>query len=596
MWRRLLVYSLCFLTAWLPVNQARAFLPAFAPVVMAMAEQAAIWTGRTLATRLAVQYAAGAAAVTAVAISTPPLLKNFAKEDLKIDPYGMLSFQLKRYGITLNGDSLDNVKRCDFSQSGIVDCDLMKEFSYSPYADSTPVSSCILPNRTTGLPDPSQNKYNDPYWKQGDKALDMATCVGAITEEAKMVVFIRTSQYLDSNPTCKFYREDRVPPDNTRVVFYNHCEANPLSKVFFGISGTNYRFAYDVDIVVNEFRNDTMLKSSVVTSAISYDYQTDLLKVQSTNKEEVLEESVASVLDGVSVDGTIPDHYLQDMNNPGPRLPKPHLIDNSVVIPVKPDNRPDFDIIGTPPVVLPSGKPLPPVTDPIYGDAINSVITGKPTTDPDAGAIAGGVIRPVITGPKPTVPGEGGNTGSGSGTGTGSETGSGSGSGTGTGTGTGSIPSSVTVSNLGGLESRLDRTNELLANPNAVDLHGVETRIDETNRLLSDTFTTSVPAQTLPDTAQGTSWWKSRYPAGMAGVWSGFTQELQHTALFDWLNGFRLQLSGGGEYPTWTICFDMGFADFGCHQLTVPPNVWIAIRAFVIFCAGLLARRLVFGG
>ncbi|WP_422666617.1 hypothetical protein, partial [Aeromonas hydrophila] len=70
-------------------------------------------------------------------------------------PYGMLSFQLKRYGITLNGDSLDNVKRCDFSSSGFLDCDLMKEFSYSPYADSTPVSSCIPPDRFTGLPDPS---------------------------------------------------------------------------------------------------------------------------------------------------------------------------------------------------------------------------------------------------------------------------------------------------------------------------------------------------------------------------------------------------------------------------------------------------------
>lgn len=232
MWRRLLVYSLCFLTAWIPVNQARAFLPAFAPVVMAMAEQAAIWTGRTLATRLAVQYAAGAAAVTAVAISTPPLLKNFAKEDLKIDPYGMLSFQLKRYGITLNGDSLDNVKRCDFSQSGYLDCDLMKEFSYSPYSDSTPVSSCILPSRMTGLPDPSQNKYDDPYWKQGDRALDMATCVASITEEAKAVLLIRTREYLDTNATCKFYREDIVPPDNTRVVFANRCEANPLSKVF----------------------------------------------------------------------------------------------------------------------------------------------------------------------------------------------------------------------------------------------------------------------------------------------------------------------------------------------------------------------------
>lgn len=64
-----------------------------------------------------------------------------------------------------------------------------------------------------------------------------------------------------------------------------------------------------------------MVKSSVVTSAVSYDYQTALLKVESTNKEEVLEESVASVLDGVSVDGTIPEHYLQDMKIRAPVFP-----------------------------------------------------------------------------------------------------------------------------------------------------------------------------------------------------------------------------------------------------------------------------------
>ncbi|MHA4874942.1 hypothetical protein, partial [Enterococcus faecium] len=92
---------------------------------------------------------------------------------------------------------------------------IMKEFSYSPYADSTPVSSCIPPDRTTGLEDPSMNQYNNPYYQQGDRYLDMVTCVGYITDQFQSILFSRTYSYLNENPTCKFYREDVIGPHNT---------------------------------------------------------------------------------------------------------------------------------------------------------------------------------------------------------------------------------------------------------------------------------------------------------------------------------------------------------------------------------------------
>lgn len=128
------------------------------------------------------------------------------------------------------------------------------------------------------------------------------------------------------------------------------------------------------------------------------------------------------------------------------------------------------------------------------------------------------------------------------------------------------------------------------------NLTGIETRIDTTNQILTDLSVSSVSTSTAPNIEKSKSYWVSKYPAGLSGVWSEFNEDFKDTPLFNWLNSFKTQFSGSGQYPTWSICFDLGFSDFGCHELTVPPYVWVAIRAFVIFCSSLLARRLVFGG
>lgn len=58
----------------------------------------------------------------------------------------------------------------------------------------------------------------------------MATCVSYITEEANSVLSIRTSQYLDTNPTCKLYREDVTPPNNTIVRFLTAVRPIPYLR------------------------------------------------------------------------------------------------------------------------------------------------------------------------------------------------------------------------------------------------------------------------------------------------------------------------------------------------------------------------------
>ncbi|POB81720.1 hypothetical protein, partial [Vibrio vulnificus] len=71
---------------------------------------------------------------------------------------------------------------------------------------------------------------------------------------------------------------------------------------------------------------------------------------------------------------------------------------------------------------------------------------------------------------------------------------------------------------------------------------------------------------------------------------------LQQTRFVDWLNSFKLQLGGDAAVPDWSMCFDLGIADFGCHDFTLDSRIWGAIRIFILITAAFLCRRLVFGG
>lgn len=128
-----------------------------------------------------------------------------------------------------------------------------------------------------------------------------------------------------------------------------------------------------------------------------------------------------------------------------------------------------------------------------------------------------------------------------------------------------------------------------------VDVSGVEQRIDRTNELIEELSITSVPISTVPDSSKAASFWTPYYPNGFEGVWNDFNNDFQNTALVGWVDSFKLSYVSEG-IPAWTMCFDLGFVDFGCQPIEIDSRVWLAIRAFILFTAALLARRLVFGG
>lgn len=135
-----------------------------------------------------------------------------------------------------------------------------------------------------------------------------------------------------------------------------------------------------------------------------------------------------------------------------------------------------------------------------------------------------------------------------------------------------------------------------------VDVSGVESRIDITNSLsesileqVTKANVTSIPINITPDKNQASSFWEPRYPDGFAGVWNNYNNNLQNTALLGWIDSFKLTYVSDG-IPSWSMCFDLGFVDFGCHVIDIDGRVWLAIRAFILFTAAMLARRLVFGG
>lgn len=54
------------------------------------------------------------------------------------------------------------------------------------------------------------------------------------------------------------------------------------------------------------------------------------------------------------------------------------------------------------------------------------------------------------------------------------------------------------------------------------NLTGIETRIDTTNQILTDLSVSNVSTSTAPNIEKSKSYWVSKYPSGLSGVWSEF--------------------------------------------------------------------------
>lgn len=126
-------------------------------------------------------------------------------------------------------------------------------------------------------------------------------------------------------------------------------------------------------------------------------------------------------------------------------------------------------------------------------------------------------------------------------------------------------------------------------------LSGLADNIDSVGDKIDALSETSVVSNVQPDMS-GTSFWTSSYPAGIEGIWSEKQVLFNQTSFAQWINSFKIQLSGEGSVPDWSLCFDLGIADFGCHDFKLDSRIWGAIRMFMLFSASVLCRRLVFGG
>jgi len=93
------------------------------------------------------------------------------------------------------------------------------------------------------------------------------------------------------------------------------------------------------------------------------------------------------------------------------------------------------------------------------------------------------------------------------------------------------------------------------------------------------------------------SLWEKKYPDGPIGVWNEKSEEIKASGLAGLAGQLMPEIQPGGAPPTMELDFNFGRAgNFGGGSIAPDPGVWLAIRALVILCALILARRLIFGG
>ena len=89
------------------------------------------------------------------------------------------------------------------------------------------------------------------------------------------------------------------------------------------------------------------------------------------------------------------------------------------------------------------------------------------------------------------------------------------------------------------------------------------------------------------------SWWNTKYPDGLGGLMTEKQDAFYQSEAYKAIT-FELT-TGGGTLPVWNFCMNMGFADYGCKDLSLPSWLWGFIKACMMFGAAILARRLLIG-
>ena len=91
-------------------------------------------------------------------------------------------------------------------------------------------------------------------------------------------------------------------------------------------------------------------------------------------------------------------------------------------------------------------------------------------------------------------------------------------------------------------------------------------------------------------------YWESEYEDGLEGMFLEKLEEYKRTEFFVFLDQFKPQLSGGSA-PNYNWCFNFGqYMSFGCHNLSIDPRVFPALKIFILISAAFACRAILFGG
>jgi len=89
--------------------------------------------------------------------------------------------------------------------------------------------------------------------------------------------------------------------------------------------------------------------------------------------------------------------------------------------------------------------------------------------------------------------------------------------------------------------------------------------------------------------------YERQYPDGMVGIWNQKQQQLKDTSVGQLVTQLMPNVGDGG-CPKWQIPLDVGIADYGVFDASIPCQYWAVIRIVLIVGSLFLARAIIFGG
>lgn len=104
----------------------------------------------------------------------------------------------------------------------------------------------------------------------------------------------------------------------------------------------------------------------------------------------------------------------------------------------------------------------------------------------------------------------------------------------------------------------------------------------------TDVATDSTPSDGIA------SFYEPEYPNGFQDVWSKNKSLFDNSEMNQYLDSWKL--TAAGNAPPMNICFDMGFADYGCKDFQIDPRVFPFLRIIILVLTAFFCRSLIFGG